>query len=294
MLPVGTYPYNLSLSSVSPVGSAVSVSGDVSRHSEEQPVRSPQQSIGDTFELSTFQTPFQSPNLYAPASSASAPSLSTERQSASGAPAKDATENEEDSDASRSMASTDKKADGSALTEEEQQRVDELKARDREVRQHEQAHMSAGGSYAGAASFTIEKGPDGQSYAVGGEVSIDTSKEKDPEATIAKMRTVRAAATAPANPSSQDQAVAAMAAQQELEAQQELRQQREEETNSESIDPAAANATAEPVDATPDSRERSTGTGVAASPRSGEIDPVRAAYEGSSPLARSRGIDLVA
>jgi hypothetical protein len=56
----------------------------------------------------------------------------------------------------------------------EQLETTELARRDREVRAHEQAHAAVGGSYAGAPSYTYSRGPDGQRYAVGGEVSIDT------------------------------------------------------------------------------------------------------------------------
>ena len=99
----------------------------------------------------------------------------------------------------------------------------ELKARDREVRAHEQAHQAVGGQYAGAVSYTYQRGPDGNQYAVGGEVSIDIAPvEGDPQATIEKMRKVRAAALAPAEPSGQDRAVAAQAMQLMLQAQVEL------------------------------------------------------------------------
>ncbi len=52
-------------------------------------------------------------------------------------------------------------------------------------------------------------------YAVGGEVKIDTSPERTPEATVSKMQQVRRAALAPADPSGTDRAVAAEAAQAE-------------------------------------------------------------------------------
>jgi len=59
-------------------------------------------------------------------------------------------------------------------------------------------------------------------YAVGGEVSIDTTPVKgDPQATVAKMETIKAAALAPADPSGQDRAVAAEASQEESQARQE-------------------------------------------------------------------------
>ena len=96
------------------------------------------------------------------------------------------------------------------LTEEEQQRVQELKSRDREVRQHEQAHMAAAGGHArGGPSYEYTTGPDNRRYASGGEVSIDTSKvADDPGATIRKAQIIYRAAMAPAEPSSQDRSVA--------------------------------------------------------------------------------------
>ncbi|MCX7023185.1 MAG: putative metalloprotease CJM1_0395 family protein [Spirochaetes bacterium] len=103
-----------------------------------------------------------------------------------------------------------------------------LSSRDAEVRAHEAAHVGAGGRYVrGGASFSYQRGPDGRMYAVGGEVGIDTSPVPgNPEATAAKMRTVRAAALAPADPSGADRSVAAAAAQQEAAALSELAQKR--------------------------------------------------------------------
>jgi hypothetical protein len=84
----------------------------------------------------------------------------------------------------------------------------------------------------GPPSFTYETGPDGKRYAVGGEVQIDTSPVKgDPQATIQKAQTIRRAATAPSNPSSQDRAVAAQASKMEAQARQELQKERTEENN---------------------------------------------------------------
>ena len=98
------------------------------------------------------------------------------------------------------------------LGEEEKRQVDNLKKTDQEVRAHEKAHMAAGsGLVMGGASYEYERGPDGKMYAVGGEVKIDTSRERDPEATIRKMQKVRRAALAPAQPSGQDRSVAAQA-----------------------------------------------------------------------------------
>jgi hypothetical protein len=92
--------------------------------------------------------------------------------------------------------------------------IAKLKARDTEVRQHEQAHLAAAGSLAiSGASYVYQRGPDGVSYAVGGEVQIDTSPGRTPEDTIARARAIAAAALAPADPSGPDRAVAAQAQQ---------------------------------------------------------------------------------
>ncbi len=112
----------------------------------------------------------------------------------------------------------------SELSEKEKQVVEELKRRDQEVRQHEQAHIAAGSSLVrGGANFNYQVGPDGKQYAIGGEVQIDVSPEDTPEATIRKMQQVQRAALAPADPSPQDRAVAAMASRIEAQAASELR-----------------------------------------------------------------------
>lgn len=110
------------------------------------------------------------------------------------------------------------------LTSEEQEQVAKLKARDTEVRTHEQAHVAAaGGLVRGGISYTFETGPDGTRYAVGGHVSIDTSPGRTPTETIAKAQQIRAAALAPAEPSGADRAAAAKASRMESEARAELR-----------------------------------------------------------------------
>ena len=110
------------------------------------------------------------------------------------------------------------------LTDDELLQVAKLKQQDAEVKAHEAAHLGAAGGLArGGASYEYQKGPDGQNYAVGGEVSIDSSPvHGNPEATISKAQQIRSAALAPANPSSQDYKVAAKASQIEAEARQEL------------------------------------------------------------------------
>lgn len=118
-----------------------------------------------------------------------------------------------------------KNKDGNSLelTPEELTELQKLKQRDLEVRTHEQAHMAAAGRYSkGGPSFSLEKGPDGRSYAVGGEVGIDVGKAKTPEETVAKMRIIKQAALAPANPSSADRRIAAQASIKESQARQEM------------------------------------------------------------------------
>lgn len=114
------------------------------------------------------------------------------------------------------------------LAQAELAQLKQLAARDREVRAHEQAHKAVAGSYGGAIHYEYQRGPDGNRYAVGGEVSIDTAPESSPEATLAKARVIQRAASAPAEPSDQDRAVAAQAAQMEQQALQQLAQQRQE------------------------------------------------------------------
>lgn len=113
---------------------------------------------------------------------------------------------------------------------QEQLEIDELVQRDREVRTHEQAHAAVGGQYAGAPTYSFKRGPDGQRYAVSGEVSIDTAPvPNDPEATMRKMEVVMRAALAPIEPSAQDLRVAAQAQAQMAQARAELAELRRDE-----------------------------------------------------------------
>ncbi|MBA1149646.1 hypothetical protein H0Z60_21615, partial [Ectothiorhodospiraceae bacterium WFHF3C12] len=96
-----------------------------------------------------------------------------------------------------------------ALTAEERRLIQSLRNRDREVRAHELAHQSVGGQYAGAPSYSYTEGPDGRRYATGGEVDISLRRTGDPAQDLRMAETVRRAALAPADPSAQDQRVAA-------------------------------------------------------------------------------------
>lgn len=146
--------------------------------------------------------------------------------------------------------------DEQGLSEEDRKAVEELKARDREVRAHEQAHMAAAGGHAlGGPSYSYQTGPDGKRYAIGGEVKIDTSPVRDdPRATIAKAQAIRAAALAPADPSGADRAVAAAASKMEADAQREL---------AEKSDPSMGKTDASAAHGRTDDPEKANGSAVA-------------------------------
>ena len=110
-------------------------------------------------------------------------------------------------------ANSSNNSNGIQLSDADLKIIQQLKSRDIEVRAHEMAHLAAAGGIASSgAKFTYQQGPDGSSYAIGGEVSIDTSSVSgNPAATISKAQTIKSAALAPAQPSGQDFQVAAMA-----------------------------------------------------------------------------------
>lgn len=127
-------------------------------------------------------------------------------------------------------AEREPQARGDRLTLSPQaQMIRSLQMRDRQVRAHEAAHAAAGGAHAGHPTYTLQQGPDGRSYAIGGEVSISTSEiPNDPQATLEKAQTVRRAALAPADPSAADRAIAAKAMQTALKARREIAVQQDE------------------------------------------------------------------
>jgi hypothetical protein len=118
-----------------------------------------------------------------------------------------------------------------AQQQAEQKMIQELQARDREVRTHEQAHVTAGGSLViSGPSYTYQRGPDGRAYAIGGKVQLDVSEvANDPEASLQKSEQIRRAALAPMDPSPQDMKVAASAGQMAARARLDIAVQRREE-----------------------------------------------------------------
>ena len=131
------------------------------------------------------------------------------------------------------------------------------------------AHLAVAGPYAkGGPTFEYQTGPDGQRYAVGGEVSIDTSAVAgDPEATIVKAQVIQRAASAPADPSGQDRAVASAAAKLEAQARRELQAQQREEA---------------------EASEASQGVGADGAAAASEDPAAESAEESLSPAATSR------
>jgi SprA-related family len=135
------------------------------------------------------------------------------------------------------------------LTQEQRDQVRELQKTDAEVRQHEQAHKTVGGPFAGSIRLEFTTGPDGRRYAVAGEVPIDTSPVRNnPEATIRKAEIVKRAALAPSDPSPADRAVASQADALKAQAQAELQETQRKEAEAASAarrgDPQSADALA--------------------------------------------------
>jgi hypothetical protein len=115
-------------------------------------------------------------------------------------------------------------------SEDIRKEIDALKKRDREVRAHEMAHVSAGGNIVRSGPhYDYQTGPDGKRYAIGGDVQIDTSPEDDPEKTISKADKIIKAALAPADPSAQDRKVASDAQAMKMEALKQIKVKKEEE-----------------------------------------------------------------
>lgn len=119
---------------------------------------------------------------------------------------------------------------GKQLTPAEQREVSELQRIDTAVRAHEQAHINAGRDLVTSGpNYQYTYGPDGKAYAVAGEVGIDTSPEREPEANIDKGLHIQHTALAPLDPSSQDYSVAATGRQLEQQGRSDLREQQAQE-----------------------------------------------------------------
>jgi len=131
-------------------------------------------------------------------------------------------EKEQEQKKSQQSDSTDE------LSEDEKRLVQDLRARDAEVKTHEAAHQAAGGGMTGAASYTYQQGPDGRMYAIGGEVSISIPSGSTPQESMRNAQQAIAAAMAPADPSGQDFSVASSAMLMLMKAQQQLLKETQE------------------------------------------------------------------
>lgn len=156
------------------------------------------------------------------------PAVFTPRTSAAKAAEPAASATAQGSDSSSSKADQPKTV--TPLSPTEQRRVAELQQIDREVRIHEQAHISAGrGVVTSGPTYTYTYGPDGRIYAVGGEVGIDTRAERKPEDNIDKGQRIQAAALAPVQPSPQDYRVAEVGKKLEVQGRNDLAKQQLEQ-----------------------------------------------------------------
>jgi hypothetical protein len=164
----------------------------------------------------------------------------------------------------------------------EQQQLTELKERDTEVRMHEQAHASLGGQYASSPQYEYERGPDGRRYVVDGKVSIDVSKASTPEETIRKALQVKAAALAPAEPSTQDLRVAIEATQIALEARTEIATEKAEKAQESYIQ-----AIPDAIDVGIPTRSLDITQSMAVEQRINELD-----VDGASPLLENRDLEI--
>lgn len=157
--------------------------------------------------------------------------------------------NTEKSHAEMSHEGEDKKKNDSSsknnLSQEEKQKIQDMENRDKEVKTHEQAHKAAAqGINSSSPSYETKKGPDGKDYAVAGEVRIGFTPTEDNEKNLEKAKTLRNAALAPAEPSSQDLKVAQDATRMIFEYSQKIQSEKSKETEksaqkSEKEDPAA-------------------------------------------------------
>lgn len=235
-------------------------------------------------------TPAPSVSSARPLSSDVSPDIARADQAPVAAPqeqqADSAASGREEADREASPSNRAEKTEPSPQEQRQQQlEIADLVQRDREVRTHEQAHAAVGGQYAGAPTYSFKRGPDGQSYAVSGEVSIDTAPvPNDPEATLRKMEIVLRAALAPIEPSPQDLRVAALAQAQAAQARVELAELRRDEVSGTDAEDKADD-TARPTD------EPSAEQSQQASPPAPNLDLYRRLGELPAPEPR---IDLVA
>lgn len=231
----------------------------------------------------TSTSPFQALAAIRPAGGAD--------RSRTGADARSRSDRPDQADAARATSNEQRKANGQTLSKEEQQQVAKLRARDQEVRTHEQAHVAAAGAlFRGGPFYSYQQGPDGKRYAVGGSVKIDTSPGRTPEETIQRAAQIRAAALAPAEPSGADRAIASNASRMEAQARQELAAEQAEGDE----DASETTTTAEPSEAgdtagTAQATDTATAEQAETAPKLGIEQPSEA-----EPKTNARRLDFAA
>lgn len=112
-------------------------------------------------------------------------------------------------------------ADG--LDQREKVKAQEMQKQDRQIRQHEQAHLAASGRIPiFGPIYQMEKGPDGRMYVTGGKVNFRMPPAQSAQGKLELAQQLRTMALAPASPSAKDRSIAARAAQQINQARLEL------------------------------------------------------------------------
>lgn len=122
------------------------------------------------------------------------------------------------------------------LDEVDQHVVRRMQQRDAEVRQHEQAHVSASGRLSiSGPIYQMEQGPDGRMYVTGGKVNFRMPPTQNPREKLELAEQLRRMALAPASPSAKDRSVAAQAALKMSEARMELAEEKQQELEGEEV-----------------------------------------------------------
>ncbi|MES2295401.1 MAG: putative metalloprotease CJM1_0395 family protein [Pseudomonadota bacterium] len=165
-----------------------------------------------------------------------------------------------------------------------QAQIDQLKARDASVRQREQARLAAAGEL-GAASYTYERGPNGVNYAVAGQVRLNTAPGRTPQETLARARTIEAAATTPADSSGADSVAATQALQLAQQARAELAIERAARAREQAADDAARAAQAAALAEASAAVPAAAAAPAAPAPAPAADGPAAAATPGAVPAA---------
>lgn len=211
--------------------SQLSPNEGISPSSLGSPASTPPQSLNDYISSQGSQSSEDSGNSEATQSSRDGDSFTPSQSLKEDSPAESPESTPAESSELTSEESSSDESSPTELSESEEAEVEELKDRDQEVRQHEQAHMAAAGPYSRGMNLDYTTGPDSKRYVTSGHVDIDTSPVSgDPNATIAKAQVIQRAASAPAEPSSQDKKVESQARSMEMKAREDLREEQLEES----------------------------------------------------------------